>query len=256
MDAGITVIDRNDENNESVVNSMVSVILSYEKMSETRKAELSAAAIKLAHTALWSNLQVNYKQAYALALEKVSDRSDLYRDKRQAETILSTNGDKVSHPEWRKMRVSHSFPESLNGLLELSRNLYWCWNTEATDLLRMIDPAHWEFSDHNPISLLESLSFSQLQALEKNADFMSRLQSVMTDFNAYMAKAAEKKGPKIAYFSMEFGLHESVQIYSGGLGVLAGDYLKEASDSNADMVGIGLLYRYGYFKQTLSPYGE
>lgn len=256
MDAGITVIDRNDENNESVVDSMVSVILSYEKMSEIRRAELSAAAIKLAHTALWSNLLVNYKQAYSIALEKVSDRSDLFRDKRQAETVLSTNGDKVSHPEWRKIRISHSFPESLSGLLELSRNLYWCWNNEATDLLRMIDPERWEFSDHNPISLLESLSFSQLQALEKNADFMSRLKNVMADFNAYMAKASEKKSPKIAYFSMEFGLHESIQIYSGGLGVLAGDYLKEASDSNSDMVGIGLLYRYGYFKQTLSPYGE
>ena len=85
---------------------------------------------------------------------------------------------------------------------------------------------------------------------------MSRLKVVIEHFDAYMAKSVEKKGPKIAYFSMEFGLHESVQIYSGGLGVLAGDYLKEASDSNSDMIGIGLLYRYGYFKQTLSPFGE
>lgn len=256
MDAGITVIDRNDENNETVVNAMVAVILSYEKMSETRKAELSASAIELAHTALWSNLLVHYKTAYSIALEKVSDRSDLFRDKRQAESVVSVNGKKSSHPEWRKILIRHTFPDSLKGLLELSRNLYWCWNSEATDLFRSIDPEHWEYSDHNPIALLESLPLNKLQALEKNADFMHRLKEVLEHFDAYMAKSVEKKGPKISYFSMEFGLHESVQIYSGGLGVLAGDYLKEASDSNVDMVGIGLLYRYGYFKQTLSPYGE
>ena len=256
MDAGITVIDRNDDNNEAVVSSIVSVILSFEKMSETRRNELSSSAIKLAHTALWSNLLINYKEAYSFALEKVADRSDLFRDKRQAETVISANGKKTSHPEWRKILVRHTFPEALNGLLTLSRNLYWCWNSEATNLFRMIDPERWEYSDQNPIALLESLTFSQLQALVKSTDFMSKLKEVMDHFDAYMTKAAERKGPKIAYFSMEFGLHESVQIYSGGLGVLAGDYLKEASDSNADMIGIGLLYRYGYFKQTLSPYGE
>jgi len=255
-DAGITVIDRNDENNEMVVESMVSVILSVEKMSESRRAELSASAILLAHTALWSNLLINYKKAYSFALEKVGDRSDLFRDKRQAETVISVNGKKTSHPEWRKVLVRQAFPDALQGLLALSRNLYWCWNSEATDLFRMIDPERWEYSDHNPIALLESLSFSQLQAMEKNPDFMSRLKEVMAHFDAYMDQSAKKKGPKISYFSMEFGLHESVQIYSGGLGILAGDYLKEASDSNADIIGVGLLYRYGYFKQTLSPYGE
>jgi phosphorylase/glycogen(starch) synthase len=255
-DSGITVIDRNDDNNEMVVNSIVSIILSFEKMSESRRAELSASAISIAHTALWSNLLKYYKEAYSIALEKVNDRSDLFRDKRQAEVVISVNGKKTSHPEWRKVLVSSKFPESLKGLLELSRNLYWCWHSEATDLFRLIDPDHWENTDHNPIALLESLSYSKLQALEKNKDFMDRLKVVMAHFDAYMAQSSKKKSPKIAYFSMEFGLHESVKIYSGGLGVLAGDYLKEASDSNSDMVGIGLLYRYGYFKQTLSPFGE
>ena len=255
-DGGVTVIDRNDENNEMVVETIVSVILSFEKMSESRRDELSASAISIAQTALWSNLLKYYKQAYSVALEKVADRSDLFRDKRQAETVISVNGKKTSSPEWRKVRVRHTFPDALTGLLKLSRNLYWCWNSEATDLFRLIDPNRWENSEHNPIALLESLTFSQLQALEKSDDFMTRLKAVMEHFDEYMAKSAEKKGPKIAYFSMEFGLHESVQIYSGGLGVLAGDYLKEASDSNSDMVGIGLLYRYGYFNQTLSPFGE
>ena len=255
-DSGVSVIDRNDENNESVVNSIVSIILSFEKMSESRRAELSASAISIAHTALWSNLLKYYKQAYSVALEKVSDRSDLFRDKRQAETVISINGKKPSHPEWRKVLVRHTFPDALKGLLKLSRNLYWSWNSDATELFRMINIERWENAEHNPIALLESLSYGQLQALEKNTDFMSRLKVVIENFDAYMAKAEEKKSPKIAYFSMEFGLHESVKIYSGGLGVLAGDYLKEASDSNVDMIGIGLLYRYGYFKQTLSPFGE
>jgi phosphorylase/glycogen(starch) synthase len=255
-DSGITVIDRDDENNETVVNAIVSVILLFEKMSESRRSELSESAISIAKTALWSNLLTFYKTAYSIALTKVAKRSELFRDKRQAETTISVNGKKTSHPEWRKVLVNHVFPEALQGLLNLSRNIYWCWNTETTELFRMIDPEGWEFSDHNPIALLESLTFSQLQALEKNTDFMSRLKVAIENFDGYMAKTSEKAKPSIAYFSMEFGLHESVQIYSGGLGVLAGDYLKEASDSNVDMIGIGLLYRYGYFKQTLSPYGE
>ena len=255
-DSGVTVIDRNDGNNESVVDSIVSVILSFVNMSESRRAELSASAISLAHTALWSNLLKYYKQAYSIALEKVSERADLFRDKRQAETEISENGKKQSHPEWHKVLIRHTFPDALKGLLKLSRNLYWCWNSEAADLFRLIDTERWESSGHNPIVLLESLTYSQLQTLEKDKDFMNRLKLVMEKFEAYMAKSSEKKGPKIAYFSMEFGLHESVQIYSGGLGVLAGDYLKQASDSNSDMIGVGLLYRYGYFQQTLSPFGE
>jgi glycogen phosphorylase/synthase len=252
----INVIERNDENSGAVVKSMVSVILTFEKMSEAHRAELSLASVAMARMALWSNLLIHYKQAYDVALGKAGKRAGLFRDKRQAEAIISVNGKKQSQPEWRKVLVRHAFPDSLKGLLKLSRNLYWCWNSEATDLFRMIDPVRWEYSDHNPISLLESLTFAQLQALEKNPDFMSRLSTVMINFTEYMAQSEVKKGPKIAYFSMEFGLHESVQIYSGGLGVLAGDYLKEASDSNVDMIGIGLLYRYGYFKQSLSPYGE
>jgi len=255
-DTGITVIDRTDDNNESVIKTMVSVVLSFEKMSESRRSELSASAISLAHTALWSNLLEYYKKAYSFALAKVAARSELFRDKRQADTVISVNGKKISQPEFRKVLVRHTFPDSLQGLLKLSRNLYWCWNSEATDLFRMIDTEGWEFSDHNPIALLESLTFSRLQELEKSADFMSKLKVVMANFEAYMAKGAEKRKPAIAYFSMEFGLHESVQIYSGGLGVLAGDYLKEASDSNVDICAVGLLYRYGYFKQTLSPHGE
>jgi len=256
IEGGITVIDRDDENNEYVINQMVSVILSFEKMSENRRAQISESAILLAKTALWSNLNVHYKKSYSNALEKVHDRSDLFRDKRQADTQLVVNGKKSTQPEWRKVLIRHSFPPALQGLLKLSRNLYWCWNSETTDLFRSINPDRWEYSDHNPISLLESLTFEQLQTLEKDQVFMKKLSDAMENFTSYMAQATEKKKPSVAYFSMEFGLHESVQIYSGGLGVLAGDYLKEASDSNVDLVGVGLMYRYGYFKQTLSPYGE
>lgn len=255
-DGGITVIDRDDDNNEYVVNQMVSVILAYEKMSESHKAEISDSSILLAKTALWSNLTIYYKQAYSLALEKVHERADLFRDKRQSDNQIVISGKKESLPEWRKVLIRHSFPPALQGLPKLSRNLYWCWNAETTDLFSSIDPVRWEQSGHNPISLLESLTFEQLQNLEKDPVFMAKLTTAVENFTDYMALASEKKKPSVAYFSMEFGLHESLQIYSGGLGVLAGDYLKEASDSNVDLIGVGLLYRYGYFQQTLSPYGE
>ena len=255
-DKGITVIDRNDDNNESVINQMVSVVLSVEKMSESIREELSESAISLARTALWSNLLVFYKKAFSFALEKVQERSELFRDKRQAETVISVTDKQLSQPEWRKVLVRHSFPPALRSLRKLSRNLYWCWNSDATDLFMMIDPVHWESLKHNPIALLESLRYDRLQELEKDEKFMQKLNDVFEKFNQYMAKSSGKKKPSVAYFSMEYGLHESIQIYSGGLGVLAGDYMKEASDSNVDMIGIGLMYRYGYFQQSLSPYGE
>ncbi|NQV01202.1 MAG: alpha-glucan family phosphorylase, partial [Bacteroidia bacterium] len=108
----------------------------------------------------------------------------------------------------------------------------------------------------NPVALLESLTYEELKELGTNEKFIGRLRKVLATFDAYMAKVEEKPKEMIAYFSMEYGLHDTIKIFSGGLGMLAGDYLKEASDSNVNMVGIGLLYRYGYFRQSLSLSGD
>lgn len=163
---------------------------------------------------------------------------------------------KNNDPIWKRILVRSAVPKQLENLQQLARNIWWSWNSEAQALFASIDAELWEKSQHNPISLLEMLSYQQYQKLVNDKKFTASLQQVYSAFEAYMQAPKARNTPKIAYFCMEYGLHSVLKLYSGGLGVLAGDYLKEASDCNHDVVGIGLLYRYGYFKQSLSYGGE
>ena len=162
----------------------------------------------------------------------------------------------VNQPVWKEVNVHANLPENLNKLQELAYNLWWVWNHEAKNLFRGIDLDEWHRAQSNPIVLLNILSYEKMQALSEDKVFMKKLDKVYADFRAYMDEPKDPKKPSIAYFSMEYGLSQVVKIYSGGLGILAGDYLKEASDCNVDMTAIGFLYRYGYFTQTLSPEGQ
>ncbi len=162
----------------------------------------------------------------------------------------------VDKPIWKKLFVESSIPEKLNPLKELSRNLWWVWNNDARDLFQSIDAEIWEECEHNPVLMLEKVSFQRFADLEEDEAFMSRMNAAYQNFQKYLEDRKNNNGPKVAYFSMEYGLHDSLKIFSGGLGVLAGDYLKEASDSKVELVAVGLLYRYGYFKQTISIYGD
>jgi len=152
--------------------------------------------------------------------------------------------------------VTRHLPEALAGLETLGRNLWWCWNDSAKALFKEIDPELWHSSGHNPMEILDKVSLKRYEELAKDESFLARVESVMGEFNRYMSKKAERKGPSIGYFCMEYGIDTSLKIYSGGLGILAGDYLKEASDMNVDLVAVGLLYRYGYFTQRLTPQGN
>ncbi|MFM8489968.1 MAG: DUF3417 domain-containing protein, partial [Bacteroidota bacterium] len=134
--------------------------------------------------------------------------------------------------------------------------IWWSWNQEAIELLTGVDPEKWEAAHYNPIAVLDQLSVERAAALLEDRAYMEKLERVIVQFRKYTEDKKNASGPRIAYFSMEFGLHTSVRLYSGGLGVLAGDYLKEASDCNVDMLGIGLLYRYGYFQQSISLHGD
>ena len=149
-----------------------------------------------------------------------------------------------------------NIPESLKNLQKISKNLWWSGNVEAQEMFEMIDANIFKRVGRNPIAMLEELNYEQIQELEKNQEFIAKLNRVNASFDAYMSEAKHKKGDLISYFSMEYGIHDSLKIFSGGLGVLAGDYMKEASDYNANITGIGLLYRYGYFTQTISAAGE
>jgi alpha-glucan phosphorylase-like protein len=162
----------------------------------------------------------------------------------------------VEVPKWKKLFVESNIPEKLAPLKELSKNLWWAWNTDARELFEQIDHEIWEETAHNPIDLLDKVSYQRFLELEGDDVFMGKMQAVSRHLQKYLEERKEPDGPQIAYFSMEYGLHDSLKIFSGGLGILAGDYLKEASDSKVNLVAVGLLYRYGYFKQTISVHGD
>ena len=147
-------------------------------------------------------------------------------------------------------------PVELEKLSEIARNIWWAWNFEATELFRDLDPELWKECGQNPVLLLERMSYEKLEALTKDKVILRRMNEVYTKFRDYMDVKPDSQRPSVAYFSMEYGLSSVLKIYSGGLGVLAGDYLKEASDSNVDLCAVGFLYRYGYFTQTLSMDGQ
>ena len=162
----------------------------------------------------------------------------------------------VNTPNWKEVTVKSRIPEELEKLSEIARNIWWAWNFEATELFRDLDPELWKECGQNPILLLERMSYEKLEALAKDKVILRRMNEVYTKFRDYMDVKPDEQRPSIAYFSMEYGLSSVLKIYSGGLGVLAGDYLKEASDSNVDLCAVGFLYRYGYFTQTLSMDGQ
>lgn len=166
-------------------------------------------------------------------------------------TISNSN-----QPSWKVINVKSHIPEALKKLDELSHNLWWCWNTEALDLFSSLDTELWHKVRRNPIDLLRSIDYDRLIELSKNEEIIRKMNKVYADFRKYMDVKPNPKRASVAYFCMEYGLSHVLKIYSGGLGILAGDYLKEASDSNVDMVAVGFLYRYGYFTQSLSMDGQ
>lgn len=159
-------------------------------------------------------------------------------------------------PSWRDVYSQTKLPTELAPLERLVYNLWWVWNNEALDLFNELDPQAWQKADGNPVLFLKYLTKDKIQALLDNKDLMGRIKMVFAKFDDYMHEKFDTNKTSIAYFSMEYGFTHVLKIYSGGLGVLAGDYLKEASDSHVDLTGVGFLYRYGYFTQTISPDGQ
>ena len=162
----------------------------------------------------------------------------------------------VNESNLKEINVKSNLPASLSKLEEIAQNIWWSWDSNAKNLFRHIDAEAWIEAASNPVLLLNILNYDKLVALGQDKEFIKKVDIVYDDFKAYLNVEKNTKNPSLAYFSMEYGLTEVLKIYSGGLGVLAGDYLKEASDCNIDMAAIGFLYRYGYFTQSLSVDGQ
>ena len=162
----------------------------------------------------------------------------------------------------KRFVVTPSLPVKLQPLLQIAHNVWWTWSPEAIQLLRRVDSDLWEKHSHNPVALLGNLTTERVDELLRDAAFLANLERVRDELERYLTfetwfdheHAADRKA-RIGYFSLEFGLHECLPLYSGGLGILAGDHLKSASDLGIPLVGVGLAYQRGYFRQYLNHDG-
>ena len=162
---------------------------------------------------------------------------------------------------FQTFQVVPSIPKPLQFLETLSRNMWWCWNKDAIELFRRMDPPLWVEANRNPIFFLSKIPQSRFEKLSKDNGFLAHLKGVQEQFKSRVLDSVERPQPAlgpgetVAYFSMEFGIHESLPLFAGGLGILAGDHLKSASNLNLPLIGVGLMYRRGYFRQYLNPDG-
>ena len=161
----------------------------------------------------------------------------------------------ANEPIWSEVTVKNHIPAELKKLDELAHNLWWSWNPECVNLFRCLDKDLYKDVGKNPIEQLSMLGFDRLSKVSKDEKFIAEMDRVYKNFREYIDVEPDHTRPSVAYFCMEYGLTHVLKIYSGGLGILAGDYLKEASDSNVDLCAIGFLYRYGYFTQSISMDG-
>lgn len=254
---GCLVLERTDSNDKEVIKGMEDFIRRFLGMNEAEAEAAREKALEISRIANWNTLFHFYTDAYEFALDKSTPRRE---QPREYARILEADELQLRKPHqtpvWKDIYVQSELPERIAYLKELSGNLWWSWNSDAEFLFRRMDPTLWEGVGHNPKRLLEAIDYKRLVVLSDDEVFLADADRIYKEFTDYMERPDNTGLPAVAYFSMEFGLHPSLKIYSGGLGVLAGDYLKEASDSNVRITGFGLLYRYGYFRQKLGPKGE
>lgn len=251
----IKIIERNDTNYNDVVDGVISMVNFICNISDSQKSEIFINAREISRTALWNNNIKYYAQAYIKAMEAdqmINGDFPHVNDDRYTQF----ENFKVLSPQWRQVLINKNLPDRLQALDVLSKNLWWCWNQNAIDLFKNTDLGKWIQSNGNPIAMLDLISLKRYNELALDEQFLEQMDAVYADFNKYMEQKSNPTQPSISYFCMEYGLDTSLKIYSGGLGILAGDYLKEASDMNVNMTAVGFLYKYGYFTQQLSAQGD
>ncbi len=253
----LQVVDRSDDNDQQVIQEISNYVINHLEFDANEQAKAREMAFKISRKFLWDQVIDKYWETYSLSLYRTAKPEEDYETSERVEHLpLASKLLTDITPVWRRMVVQQQVPAGLKFLEELSRNIWWSWNNDSVNLFKSIDPKLWEEVEENPILLLEKISYDRLKSLEKDGDFLASLEHVKNAYENYMHTPPRQGEPSVSYFSMEFGLHNSLKIYSGGLGLLAGDYLKEASDYNYNMVGIGLLYRFGYFRQVITSAGD
>ena len=263
--SGVSVIARHQSTYNGVVADLHQILLEYASCPDEIINARRKAVRHLASMCTWEKFFPYYTKAYTLALEKSSERhksSEAVSDRRTDTLTRIISKPSATMPTLHKLTSVAALPKSIKRLRELANNLWWVWQSDAYKLFEQINPTLWKSSDHNPVRVIEEGNTHTLQQLAEDKNYLALYQGVLKKFDTYMAKKGPSFGSHvsaerpIAYFSTEYGLHESLPIYSGGLGVLSGDHLKAASDLNIPLVGVGLLYKNGYFRQRLDNTGR
>ncbi len=256
----VFVLPRENTEDSHSAHALMRYLGEFVTLSREQRNELRVEARRCAGLANWRQFAQAYRSSHSLALAA--------RDKRMPVlpvVALSRLRSPATHffasvetsPRLHPFTVKNSLPPNLLRLRELASNLWWTWHEEVEQLFEDLSPEHWEISRHNPVGMLEMLPQTILQRASRDEAFCTRADRIMERFNAYMKeRKAAMAAPQIGYFCMEYGLHECLPLYSGGLGVLAGDHLKAASDLKVPLVAVGLAWRNGYFVQRLDHQGN
>ncbi len=255
MPSCIRVLNRKDNNNTEIIGELEDIILNCAPATNKSYHILQDKTLEIAEKAKWSELIKAHFEAYEKAIEKIREKGDLFipaspKKFKEVRTYRS------NQPIWRDIAVQSTVSESLKGLEEIADNLWWAWNPQAQEMFRYISGSESTEEVLDPKTILKSISYEQVERLEKDDSFMKLFNSVYREYKDYMSVDFDPALPSISYFSMEYGITDLLQIYSGGLGILAGDYLKQASDSRYNMHAVGLFYHQGYFTQQIGINGE
>jgi phosphorylase/glycogen(starch) synthase len=266
-DDGITVLPRERVPYAAVTKSLVTAVEAF-LAAKPEPARVRARCRAAAARTAWKLFYADYESAYQKAIAAVQQRSTSgVVQFRLPKRALPSPGSGTT-PRLASFEASATLPQSLRGLERLARNFWWCWNGGVRALFEELAPG-FAAAGENPVAFLQGVSLEALERKSRDVAYLARLQEVCKRFDAYMASAGKSlpvadgaNAPAIsaqhpvAYFSAEFGVHHSLPVYSGGLGILAGDHLKSASDLGVPLVGVGLFYHYGYMSQQLTGDGQ
>jgi len=256
LTTGVDVLPREGRAFEHVSQDLVERVLAYLGLSAEACHALSAAALATSQDCRWRAFAGLYFEAHLAAARLAEARARTMPKGRFAglshlQVVHAPAGREAAH--LRRFTVQNAVPPELAGLRDLAANLWWSWQPAAEALFADLDPELWDEAGRNPVPFLERVSGERLAVAAGSPDYLARLEAVLAAFEPVRERAGS---PEIAYFCMEFGLIDSLRLYSGGLGVLAGDHLKTASDLGLPLCAVGLAYRYGYFRQRIHQDGS
>ena len=261
--AGVYVLNRLEDKYETVRANLANFLAEFTQWTGEERAYRSGEARRIAGEATWKNFYPRYLEAYEKAEGIRTERiAGVQRMAAAPGKEISFSGVNTTQPRLRSFTVVSELPAPLARLRDLANNLWWVWHRDSQELFEWMDEARWHKCLHNPVQFLDTMDSERLDQLAEDPEFKGRLAGVLERFDRYMHQrdGADVKGitwnNPVAYFSMEFGLHESIPIYSGGLGLLAGDHIKSASDLNLPFIGVSLLYKNGFFHQRINGNGD